>query len=203
MSSSGSVTAWIERLRAGDRAAAQRLWQGYYQRLVTLARAKLRGRIPTAMADEEDVALSAFNSFCQGAEQGRFPQLGDRDDLWRLLLVITQRKAIDLIKHENAIGQGGGKVISLNALRGQNSSTDCAPANIAGREPDPGEVAEITENCRRLLAMLGGETLRAVALAKMEGYTNKEIAERRGVSVPTVERKLGRIRKIWLKETNR
>jgi hypothetical protein len=57
---------------------------------------------PRGMADEEDVALSAFDSFCRGAEQGRFPQLSDRDDLWRLLFVITERKAIDLVNHEKA-----------------------------------------------------------------------------------------------------
>jgi hypothetical protein len=110
MSSHGSITAWIDQLRAGDPAAAQPLWQGYFQRMVGLARQKLRGRLRTAMAGAEDVALSAFDSFCRGAEQGRFPQLADRDDLWRLLFVITERKAIDLVKHENAIRRGGGKV---------------------------------------------------------------------------------------------
>jgi DNA-directed RNA polymerase specialized sigma24 family protein len=203
MSSAGSITAWIDQLRAGDRTAAQFLWQGYVQRLVALARQKLRRRLSTSMADEEDVALSAFDSFCRGAEQGRFPQLGDRDDLWRLLFVITERKAIDLIKHENAIGRGSGKVQSLDALVEPESTTERGPVNIADRVPTPGEIAELTENCRRLLALLGDEPLRAVAVAKMEGYTNKEIAQRLHVSEPTIERKLGRIRRIWEKETER
>src|SRR5262249_3257139 len=60
VSSPGSVTVWIEQLRAGDSAAAERLWEGYYRRLVRLARHKLLGR-PRAAADEEDVALSAFD----------------------------------------------------------------------------------------------------------------------------------------------
>src|SRR5262249_22722064 len=96
MSSVGSVTAWIEQLRAGDHAAAERLWKGYFQRLVVLARRKLR-RAPSGMAGAEDVALSAFANFCRGVEQGRFPKLHDRDDLWRLLFVITERKAIKLV----------------------------------------------------------------------------------------------------------
>ena len=74
MSPSGSITAWIDQLRAGDRAAAQRLWQGYFHRLVSLARQKLRGA-PRGMADEEDLALIALDSFFRGAEKGRFPQL--------------------------------------------------------------------------------------------------------------------------------
>jgi hypothetical protein len=34
------------------------------------------------MADEEDVALSAFNSLCVGAAKGRFPQVQDHDGLY-------------------------------------------------------------------------------------------------------------------------
>lgn len=80
MSSDGSVTRWIDALQAGDRAAAQRLWERYFPRLVGLARARLQGA-PRRAADEEDVALSAFDSFCRCAERGRFPDLVDRESL--------------------------------------------------------------------------------------------------------------------------
>src|SRR4051794_12636924 len=90
----GSVSRWIGELKGGDPAAAQPLWDRYYARLVRLARVKLRRSRPRgAEADEEDAALSAFESFCTGMARGRFPQLADRDDLWRLLVVITARKA--------------------------------------------------------------------------------------------------------------
>src|SRR4051795_1433315 len=98
-SPSGCVTVWLEQLKAGDPAAAKPLWDGYFARLVALARQKLRA-LPRAAADEEDVALSAFDSFCRGAERGRFPRLEDRHDLWQVLLMLTQRKAADLIQHE-------------------------------------------------------------------------------------------------------
>jgi len=63
----GSVTHWLGELRAGDRGAAQPLWDRYFQRLVVLARARLRAvQAATADADEEDAALSAFDSFCAG-----------------------------------------------------------------------------------------------------------------------------------------
>ena len=117
MSSDGSVTAWIVQICAGDRDATQKLWQRYFQRLVALARQKLRGA-PRGMVDEEDVALNALDSFFRGAEQGRFPRLHDRDDLWYLLLVITERKAIDLVNHEKAQKRGGpGKTRMLPGRR--------------------------------------------------------------------------------------
>src|SRR6516225_6362744 len=99
MSSAGSVTDWLGLLKGGDSAAAQRLWEAYFRRLVGLARAKLQGT-PRRATDEEDVALSAFDSFCRGAAQGRFPQLLDRLDLWQLLVLLTARKAFDLAQHE-------------------------------------------------------------------------------------------------------
>ena len=67
----------------------------YFARMVDLARSRLRAaprRGRDAASDEEDAALSAFDSLCAGLARGRFPQLADRDDLWRLLVVITTRK---------------------------------------------------------------------------------------------------------------
>src|SRR5215471_11580657 len=76
------VTHWIGLLQAGDVAAAQPLWERYFARLVELARSRLRGA-GRRVADEEDVALSAFDSFCRGAMGGRFPRLTDSADLWK------------------------------------------------------------------------------------------------------------------------
>jgi hypothetical protein len=109
MSSDGSVTHWLNLLQAGDRAAARPLWERYFPLLVARARASLRGRPPMA-ADEEDVALSACDSFCRGAEGGRFPSVDDRDDLWRVLLLFTARKAAHLVRDERRDKRGGGRV---------------------------------------------------------------------------------------------
>src|SRR5204863_137490 len=95
MPASDPVTVWIAQVKEGRRAAVARLLERYFQRLVGLARARLQN-LPGLAGYDEDVALSAFKSLCLGAEHGRFPQLDDRDDLWRLLAVITVRKAIDL-----------------------------------------------------------------------------------------------------------
>src|SRR5262249_15487625 len=113
----GSVTLWIEQLKAGNPAAAQPLWQDYFRRLVGVARTRLRGA-PRRAADEEDVALSAFDSFCRGAARGRFPRLADRDDLWQLLVLIRERKAVDLVQHERRRKRGGGAVLDEAALVG-------------------------------------------------------------------------------------
>ena len=104
----GSVTRWIGALKEGDHGAAQALWERYFDRLVRLARKKLLAqRRLGADEDEEDAALSAFDSFCDGAARGRFPLLGDREDLWRLLVVITARKAGAQAQRRRARKRGG------------------------------------------------------------------------------------------------
>ena len=113
----GSITGWLGNLKDGDQAAAQPLWEHYFSKLVTVARTKLRRmRRTTADQDEEDAALSAFNSFCAGAARGKFPQLADRDDIWRLLVVITARKAMAQANREGRQKRGGGRVVEEAVL---------------------------------------------------------------------------------------
>ena len=72
-----------------------------------------------------------------------------------------------------------------------------ALAQVIGNVPTPEFAAMMVEECRRLLGRLADPDLEALALAKMEGYTNAEIAERWKCSVRTVERSLRLIRKSW------
>jgi DNA-directed RNA polymerase specialized sigma24 family protein len=196
----GSVTHWLGALKAGDAAAAQHLWERYFDGLVRLARAKL-GAMPRGAADEEDVALSAFHSFCQGAARGRFPRLDDRDNLWRLLVTITARKALDQVRRQARKKRGGGRVLVGSARTGGEDDADGAGLEqVVGREPTPQFAAMVADECRRLLAALGDETLRRVALLRMEGCSDEEIAARVDCSLRTVSRKLALIRKAWLRE---
>jgi DNA-directed RNA polymerase specialized sigma24 family protein len=192
MSHEGSITLLLTRLKQGDGDAAGGLWRAYSQRLVALARARLGGAI--GLADEEDVVLSAFDSFYRGVARGRFPALQDRDDLWQLLFVITMRKSINLVKHEGRRSRGGGRLVSLGRLEEEQLD------RVLGADPSPELAAQMTEECRQLLDRLGDSTLRSVALWKMEGETNREIAVRLGCVVQTVERKLRSIRALWSSE---
>jgi DNA-directed RNA polymerase specialized sigma24 family protein len=199
MTPQGSVTHWLALLEEGDEGAAQRLWERYFSRLVALARSRLWGA-NRREADEEDVALSAFASLCAGVQAGRFPQLADRQGLWRLLVVITARKALDLrayqnrkIRHPPDPGRPRPErpVYSLAHQGAQGLEA------VIGLEPSPEFAAQVAEECQRLLGALDTPTLREIAVAKMEGYTNEEIAARLGRSLSAVERKLRLIRRAW------
>ncbi len=194
MASGHSVTRWIGGVKAGDEDAAQKLWEGYFQRLVRLARKRLGGT-PRRVADEEDAVVSAFDSFCRGARESRFPDLRDRDDLWRLLVVITARKVVNQRKYHGRLKRGGGRVCGESAFGEGELIDGPGIAQVVGDDPTPEFALMVAEEYQGLLDGLDDPTLRSIAVAKMEGYTNDEIAQQVGRTRRTVARKLQLIRK--------
>jgi RNA polymerase sigma factor (sigma-70 family) len=184
---------WIRGLQAGAQEAAYPLYERYFERLIRLAQDKLHG-VPQGPADAEDVAAHAFASFCRRLEDGDFSQVSDRDDLWRLLARITINKALKLRRYHGTLKRTEG-------VRGTCRASD-TPAldQQPGRDLPPDLLVEASEEFQRLLDCLGDETLRSIALWRLEGYGNEEIAERLGVVPRSVERKLRSIRAIWRPE---
>jgi DNA-directed RNA polymerase specialized sigma24 family protein len=194
----GSITRWIAGVKAGDVAGAQPLWERYFARMVDLARARVRAKSACrrdAASDEEDAALSAFDSLCAGLAQGRFPQLADRGDLWRLLVVITTRKVGAQARRQVRQKRGGRQVRPASDLAEPGSDDDFL-ARCVGSEPTPEFAAMVAEEYRRLLNRLGDDVLRKVAILRMGGFTADAIAEQFGCARRTVARQLALIRRI-------
>jgi DNA-directed RNA polymerase specialized sigma24 family protein len=195
----GSVTRWIGDLKAGGDSAAQHLWERYFDRLVHLARARLRAAHRAGAAeDEEDAALSAFDSFCRGAAQGRFPDLVDRDGLWRLLVIITVRKVMAQVGRQAARKRGGGRLVGESALIGDDAAGGGGLDRLVGDEPTPELAALVIDEYRRLRDGLESDSLRRVLDLRLQGYTCDEIAEHLGCAERTVRRKLEVIREACL-----
>jgi RNA polymerase sigma factor (sigma-70 family) len=183
----------------GDATAAQPIWERYHRQLVALARQRLQSANRRA-ADEDDVVQDAFRSFFRGVTRGTYPHLDDRDNLWRLLVVITTRKALDQVAHDRAKRRGGGTVFGESRISSGTPSDTTALEQIVGEEPTPEFAVQVAEQYHQLLNALGEESLRNVAVWKMEGFTADEIAEKLGCSRRTVARKLDAIRVIWSTE---
>lgn len=178
-----SVSSWVQQVKNGNREPVRQLLDRYLRSLMTLAAARLRIQ-PALAGYEEDVALSAMKSLCLGAERGQYPELSDRDDLWRLLCVITIRKSIDLTRRKRPDQTFGDEDLSA----------------FLSREPSPEEAAETADRVRHLLDLLDDSELRQIALWKVEGCSNEEIANNLGCVERSVERKLRRIRLLWQNE---
>ena len=201
MNTKGSVTQWLEAVELGDDLAAQRLWERYYGGLLRLARGKLVGMAGRAF-DEEDVVLNAFEACYRGLQTGRFPNINDRHDLWRLLITLTARKAIDGVRREHRQKRGGGAHILHEVDWHADGQEDDAKglSEFVGPEPTPEFAVQLAEDLQRRLDRLPEEALRNICLWKMEGFTNDEIADRLDCTTRTVERKLELIRKFWTAE---
>lgn len=92
------------------------------------------------------------------------------------------------------------QVIHASAAGGDANSAMDVFGGVAGSEPSPEFAAQVAEECQRLLSSLNDGQLRQIAIWKMEGFTNAEIAVKISRSVPAVERKLARIRTLWERE---
>jgi DNA-directed RNA polymerase specialized sigma24 family protein len=192
-----SVSGWLNDLKAGDASAAQKIWEHYFDKLVALARTRLAGKF-RRVADEEDVALSAFRSFFRSVDQGRFPRLDDHDDLWKLLFTITERKVFAHIKYQRRQKRGGGEVRGHSVwMKSGGSEDQDSSGEWVCPEPTPDFAAEVVDEVEARLNALPEEKMREIAILKMNGFTNEEIAAELGCSTRTVKRKLQVIRTLW------
>jgi DNA-directed RNA polymerase specialized sigma24 family protein len=199
MGAQGSVTRLIIDLRSDDprvrEAAARLVWGRYFRELLSLARNHLSARI-RGREDEEDVLQSMYKSFCIRQWRGDF-DLANRDQLWDLLVQITLRKACNTATHHL---QGKRDVRRENApaaVRCDEDSKATILDRIDSDGPTPAEAALMNEALERRFQTLKDPGLRQIALWKLEGYTNAEIAAQLRCTVRTVERKVERIRAYW------
>ncbi|MEM9586633.1 MAG: ECF-type sigma factor [Planctomycetota bacterium] len=187
-----SLSQWMRALQQGSDAATNRLWQTYFGRMVSVARRKLNGA-RRVDRDEEDIALSAFNSFCLGIRDGRIASQGGPDNLWPLLVTLTINKSIDHLRRSQRLKRGGAEgaqPLSAMEFLDQLSTTQSTP-----------ELEAIaSDSFQSLLANLdqsGDDTLRQIAVMRLEGEGSAEIAEQLNCTPRTVQRKLKTIAALW------
>lgn len=156
---------------AGQEQAQEEIWNRYYEQLTKYARLKRR-RLPEAVENEEDAALSAFHSCFERAGDGQFPELENRDDLWRVLATITARKVCRQIERLKAKKRGGGKVVGEAVLEGQGSGEALRFDELGAETAWPPRT-----NPTEALNLEFRETLEAL-LKGLSDDTSKRVAER-------------------------
>lgn len=189
---SDAVTCWIGELRRQSPEAQARIFDQYFGPAVRLANRRL-GTARRRERDEEDVAISAMQSFFAGIAADRFNRLANRDDLWAVIAVITSRKAIRQLRRLTSLKRGGGRE------RGESVFATDGPG-LAAAQAGGDEMAETEARdlgCW-LIEQLPEPMLRSIALMRLEGLSVEEIAGSLDVVPRTIERKLARIRQIWL-----
>ena len=191
----GSVTRWGEELQSPDAAvraeAARQIWEFYADRLFTLVRHNLDARI-RRREDEADILQSMYKSFCLRRPEAA--ALPSRDDIWRLLVHITLRKLKNTARRHRA----DRRDVRREELA---AGEDDGPTGFPGwmleemdrSGPDAATAAAFKDELEQWLGLLP-DALRQIVLWRIEGYTNREIADRLQLTERSVELKLQIIR---------
>lgn len=192
----GSVTRLILDLKNGSDIAAEKLWYCFQHRLKALAGKKLGRR--GGIYESDDIAVDAFYSFLQRYRDGKFPAAENRDDAWRIMVVIVIRKAINAIKYSSR---------KCRFIQPSTKTCDWIDTGFSFndssnyREALAQSGAEVTDAAfEDLLSTLRDQQLKNIAALKIYGYSNSEIAQEIGCSLATVERRLRVIRTQWESE---
>ena len=193
MADSDPISMWIERLRQSDDMAAKAVWNHFAYRLCELARSRL-SPATRRVYDEDDAVQSVFRSVCLGLAEGRFPELKDRESMWRLMLVITSQKISNRHRFDRQLRRDVSRTLTDSVFCG-NSDSISENQLAMSREPTPEFAAEFLETCESLFTGLNDPGLEQVVMLRLEGFTDTEIANRLNCSRRTIQRRMEIIRR--------
>ena len=190
-----------------QRTAEFRLFDQYYPKVLDVARASVRSS-DRRVFDEEDIANEAFSEFYAGLADGRFSSLRGAEELWAMLICITRRRAIDMLRHVSAARRRpeqlrGESLFAFNSIQDVRTDQGVGKSekisDIAAVESDE-EVAHFLEF---LEAYDSEGFLAPVARLRLDDRTNSQIAEELGRSLRAVERAMQKIRNLWQQHSER
>jgi DNA-directed RNA polymerase specialized sigma24 family protein len=199
MDSSDDLSSSLGELLNKAPQEAEAIWAEFFPRMLKLAKVKLGG-MQLRTFDEEDVALSAMNSFFRGKNDGRFERLDSRDEMWRLLATITVRKVTAQRRKAMADKRGAGAIRGESIFFNPANADSSMIAGLGNFSDDrllPDTTEELLKNCEHLLEKLDDEKLRRTAIMRLEGFSNQEISDELGCSVARTKQRLQRIRELW------
>lgn len=197
-----SVTIWLNQLKQGDQTAVKKLWDRYRPSLLRLARHRFHACAGPAF-DEEDLIQCVFTELWTAATAGRLENIHGRDDLWWLLLLITKRKALSRAAFNSRQKRMGEKGTVDGRATASLDQTVVHGSTVDPGQTPPDLILVLDEEQKRLLRLLRDDTLRSIAIWKLEGYSHDEIAKMLSITSRTVIRKLNLIRKHWARELER
>lgn len=197
---STSITLLLNSLRQEDAEAMRQLWDRYFASLAALAEKKIRGT-PVRGSDGEDIAASVMESLWNGARKGRFIDVRNRDELWWLLLALTQRKVASHLRSEQAAKRGGGsRRLSLDEPVGRDGGL---LKDLIAVPPQESDLIAINDTIQHWVGQIVDRRTREIAVLTLQGSTAEEIAAEVDVAVATVRRKLRVLRQRWAEELDR
>ena len=178
----------VERYReTGDEAAATTLHDRYLLRLMNLVGQHLSRKFNPRLGPE-DVVQSVFRSMFRLTRAGRFEFDGE-NDFWKLLLTMALNKVRNKVRREQADKRDPAKETGNT----HSPAIQGFAVSRFGEPLSPAEVVEFADTLEFVLQNLTEEEQQLIQM-RMEGLTQKEIAEKMGVDARTIRRRFANIR---------
>jgi len=185
MSGNRSLGEVLERLQAGDQAAATEVYRMYHERLVRLAQRRIGPRLRRHV-QAESVMLSVLEAALAGLAEEKLaaPASGS---LWNLLERMTENKIRKKWEYFTA-----GKRDVRREVHAEGSDPLAEPGP---RQPTPEEQAALADQLQKLRGRLKEADLE-VFEGLVEGYSYAEIARRLGCSRHQVRYRAKRVEQV-------
>ena len=184
----GSITHWLSKLQAGQSEAAEPIWIRYQAKLVSIATQQLAEN-PDRSVDGEDLVQSSFGNVCLAVQNGKYPDIDNREDLWGLLYIATVNRVREHYRELRAL------------KRSQISSTQAIDPSILADLQTPFAEAQMADLLEYLLSRLDSEDpshlLRQIALLYLDDHSASSIAKILRKRKTSVLISLRFIRSIW------
>ncbi len=184
----GSITRWLNNLRAGQSQAAAPIWRRYQAKLVSLASQQLEAN-PDRAVDGEDVVQSSFRNVCLAVQNGKYPDIDNREDLWGLLYIATVNRVRQHYRELKAV------------KRSHISSRQTLKPSILEDLQSPFAEAQMADLLEYLLSRLDLEDpshlLRKIALLYLDDHSASSIAKLLQKRKTNILISLRLIRSIW------
>jgi RNA polymerase sigma factor (TIGR02999 family) len=179
------LTLWLEQARAGDGAAAERVFRRLYPELLRIAGARLRGPSPPTLLDTEALVHECYLRFVSAAPAA---PLQGRKHFFSLASKIMRHIVVDFVRSAQAQRRGGDW---------QRQTWDTA---LLGLLPDSAPLQQLSELDEALHALetLDPALAELVELRFYGGYTEPEAAQALGLSERTLRRQWAKARAFLL-----
>ena len=198
MSSQGSISIVLDQLRSDDVTAVDKIFYRFFDRLKSVARKRISVR-DRKVVDDEDLALWAIYTFQRCIRDGLYPQVRDRNDVWKFLVSILERKSVDHIRIQHAEKRGGGQIRAESFFERPEQQTRMLES-VSADEVNFEVLVDFLDVIDAIVLRLDDPELGEILEARFAGHTIKEIAMRLGRSASSVDRKLRLVRKIILED---
>jgi DNA-directed RNA polymerase specialized sigma24 family protein len=197
----GSVTRWISAMRQGDPEAIRRLVERYFGKLRKLSQERIRRGAPI-FEDGEDIAIQVLTSVCQKVEEGKYPDLQNRDDLWYLMIFVAHRLVIDRRRSRKNLSLQSPvdlePIPREETLEGALEAIDNDMDTFLAEDAESDfQLLEIIDCWQEMIRQIKDPVAKKVAQLKLEGHSNREIAALLDIVPRTVERKSELIEQRW------